>query len=274
MLARSHRRAYLGRVALPSGHRWCSTNSDLSGAAAIFGPVTNDLAERLHAVQDRIRRACEEAGREPDEVRLLAVSKTKPAADVEALYELGVTDFGENKVQEAVAKSSELAHLDGIRWSLIGHLQKNKAKFVTEFASEFQALDSLDLAKNLDRRFEAAGRVLPVLIQVNSSGEQTKFGLAPDEVEEFARELSAMSSLQVKGLMTLATNSADEDEVSACFTRMVELQTRLRDDDRAAGGYNELSMGMSGDFELAIRHGATCVRIGQDLFGARDYAQG
>lgn len=203
---------------------------------------------------------------------MLAVSKTKPAGDIAALHELGLTDFGENKVQEAVAKAAELSHLTGIRFSLIGHLQKNKAKFVTEFAAEFQALDSVELAKNLDRRFEAAGKTLPVLIQVNSSGEESRFGLAPEDVPAFARELSATSSLQVRGLMTLATNSQDADEVAGCFERMQELQTRLRDDDRAAGTYDELSMGMSGDYELAIRHGATCVRIGQGLFGARDYA--
>lgn len=242
-------------------------------AAASLAGVTTDLAERLHAIQRRIRAACEEAGRDAAEVRLLAVSKTKTAADVAALHELGLTDFGENKVQEAVAKAEELSHLDGLRWSLIGHLQKNKAKFVAEFAAEFQALDSLSLAQNLDRRFEAAGRALPVLIQVNSSGEDSKFGLAPEDVPAFARELSATSSLQVRGLMTLATNSDDTDVVAGCFTRMRELQTRLRDDDRAAGTYDELSMGMSGDYELAIGHGATCVRIGQGLFGARDYPE-
>ncbi len=236
--------------------------------------MTNELAERLHAIQDRIGLACEEAGRDASEVRLLAVSKTKPAADVAALHELGLTDFGENKVQEAVAKAAELSHLDGLRWSLIGHLQKNKAKFVAEFAAEFQALDSIALAKNLDRRFEAVGRALPVLIQVNSSGEESKFGLAPEDVPAFARELSATSSLLVRGLMTLATNSQDTEEVASCFARMRELQTRLRDDGRAAGSYDELSMGMSGDYELAIRHGATCVRIGQGLFGARDYRSG
>ena len=242
--------------------------------AAILDAVTNNLAGRLHDVRDRIGKACAEVGRDADEVRLLAVSKTKPADDVAALHGLGLTDFGENKVQEAVAKAEELSHLDGLRWSLIGHLQKNKAKFLTDFAAEFQALDSLELAKNLDRRFEAAGRALPVLIQVNSSGEESKFGLDPEDVAAFARELSACSSLQVRGLMTLAANSADADVVAACFTRMRELQTELRDDGRAAGSYDELSMGMSGDFELAIRHGSTCVRIGQGLFGARDYSNG
>ena len=241
---------------------------------AILDRVTNNLAGRLHDVQDRIRKACDEVGRNADEVRLLAVSKTKPAADVAALHDLGLTDFGENKVQEAVAKAEELHHLDGLSWSLIGHLQKNKAKFLTDFAAEFQALDSLELAKNLDRRFEAAGRPLPVLIQVNSSGEESKFGLAPEDVPAFARELGACSSLEVRGLMTLATNSADADVVAACFTRMREVQNELRNDDRAAGSYDELSMGMSGDFELAIRHGSTCVRIGQGLFGARDYSNG
>lgn len=227
------------------------------------------VADNLAAIHARIEKACRDAGRDPREVRLLPVSKTKPPAAVLEAYAAGERTFGENKVQEAQAKATELAGTPGLRWAVIGHLQTNKAKQLARFADEFHALDSLKVAAELDKRLQAEGRGLEVFVQVNSSGEPQKFGLAPEEVEGFATELRAFDSLQVRGLMTLAVFSTDPDEVRPCFERMQQLQQRLRDNDRAAGSWDELSMGMSGDFELAIAHGATTVRVGQAIFGAR-----
>lgn len=225
------------------------------------------VASRIADVRQRIEAACDRAGRDPREVRLLPVSKThSPEAVLEA-FKAGCTRFGENKVQEAAAKSAALADVAGLEWAVIGHLQTNKARQMVTFASEFQALDSVRLARELQKRLETADRTLDVLVQVNSSGEASKFGLQPDEVPSFARELAAFDRLAVRGLMTLAIFSSDRDAVAACFDRMTDVQTRLKAEH--GGGWDELSMGMSGDFELAIEHGATCVRVGTAIFGTR-----
>ncbi|TRY17256.1 YggS family pyridoxal phosphate-dependent enzyme [Tessaracoccus rhinocerotis] len=228
--------------------------------------MTSQIAANLAAVESRIAAAAARAGRAADDVRLLPVSKTKSPADVLVARAAGYRRFGENKVQEAQAKWQELRDTD-IEWAVIGHLQSNKARQVAQFATEFQALASLKVARELDKRLLAEGRRLQVLVQVNSSGEDQKFGLPPAEVLAFTRELGAFSALDVRGLMTLAVFSSDHGRVRACFEVMQQVQRELR--DAHGGGWDELSMGMSGDFELAIEHGATCVRVGQAVFGAR-----
>jgi PLP dependent protein len=227
------------------------------------------VAAGLAAVQSRIDAACAKAGRDPREVRLMAVSKTHPASVLREAYEAGCRLFGENKAQEAAAKAEELSDLTDLRWAYVGHLQTNKIKDVARFAAEFHALDSIRVARTLDARLDDLGRDLDVFIEVNSSGEESKFGLPPEAVPDFAVELGSFSRLKVRGLMTLAVFSDDESAVRSCFERMRDLQARLRSLDAAAGSYDELSMGMSGDFELAIEHGATTVRVGQAIFGAR-----
>ncbi|MFP5347490.1 MAG: YggS family pyridoxal phosphate-dependent enzyme, partial [Actinomycetes bacterium] len=175
---------------------------------------------------------------------------------------------GENKVQEAGRKHRSLADLD-VSWSVIGHLQTNKAKDVAAFADEFQALDSLRVAEALDRRLQAAGRSLDVYVQVNTSAEESKYGLPPDELSGFLAKLPQYTSLRVKGLMTLALFTADVDRVRACFVLLRSLRDQAREQDPDAIGPGELSMGMSGDFETAVEEGATVVRVGQAIFGAR-----
>lgn len=224
------------------------------------------IADRLSAARARIDAACARVGRDPGEVELLPVSKTHPASAIREAVEWGATRFGESRPQELQAKASELDAL-GLGWVFIGHLQSNKAKVVAELAAEFQALDSLALAAALDRRMQALGRRLPVLVQVNSSGEETKGGFTPAEVSGAVRELRALDGLDVRGLMTLAANTPDEAVVRACFATMTDLQSRLRDEH--GGGFDALSMGMSGDFELAVESGSTCVRLGTTIFGAR-----
>ncbi len=229
--------------------------------------TVEDFRRSLAAVRERITAAAQRAGRDPAEVRLLPVSKTVPEDRLRLAVAAGCTAFGENKVQEAARKAAAMADL-GLSWSVIGHLQTNKAKDVAAFADEFQALDSTRVAEALDRRLQAAGRGLDVLVQVNTSAEESKFGLRPADVASFVRTLPRCSSLRVRGLMTLAEFTADADRVRACFVMLRTLRDRLREEDPDLVG-PELSMGMSGDYELAIEEGATVVRVGQAIFGAR-----
>ncbi|MBN9071983.1 MAG: YggS family pyridoxal phosphate-dependent enzyme [Rhizobiales bacterium] len=241
--------------------------ADTGGSAFSQSDVDN-YAARLATVRERIAAACRRAGRDPAEVRLLPISKTVPAPLLRAAYAAGMTALGENKVQEAKGKWQAMADLP-LSWSIVGHLQTNKARDVARFADEFQALDSLRVAEALDRRLEVEDRTLDVFVQVNTSGEESKFGLSPDEVAAFARELPAFSRLKVKGLMTLAIFSADEARVRRCFRLLRDLRDRLRAEAPAGLSFEQLSMGMSGDFEIAIEEGATLVRVGQAIFGPR-----
>ncbi len=231
--------------------------------------TVEDFRRNLAAVQARIDAACRRVGRDPAGVRLLPVSKTKPEASLRLAHAAGCRLLGENKVQEAHHKWEVMQDLVDLRWSVIGHLQTNKAKLVARFASEFQALDSLRLAETLDRRLQLEGRTLDVFVQVNTSEEASKYGLAPDDVAAFLRELPRFPALRVRGLMTLALFSDDTERVRACFVRLRGLRDRLRQDAPDGIGLDELSMGMSGDFEIAIEEGATVVRVGQAIFGAR-----
>ena len=225
-----------------------------------------EITANLAHINARIAAACAACGREPDEVRLLPVSKTVPAERLHFAYDAGIRLLGENKVQEAYDKWQALADLDGLNWAVIGHLQSNKVKYVARFAAEFQALDSLDIAEALDRRLQQEGRSLDVFVQVNTSDEPQKYGMTPDTADAFIRALPAYSALRPRGLMTLALFSDDHEAVRRCFVRLRELRDRLRETNPAIA---ELSMGMSGDFELAIAEGATTVRVGQAIFGAR-----
>jgi PLP dependent protein len=226
-----------------------------------------EVGGRVDEIRAQIAAACADAGRDATDVRLLAVSKTRPAQTVREAYASGCRWFGENRLQELRDKAAEVSDLADISWSVIGHVQRNKAAVVVDLAAELQSLDSLELAADLERRLDAAGRTLDVLVQVNTSGEATKSGLAADDVEAFTRALKAYPRLVPTGLMTIAMPSEDEAEVAACFDRLVALQDSLR--QRDGGGWDDLSMGMSGDFRLAIAHGSTCVRIGSALFGPR-----
>ena len=228
-----------------------------------------DLGHNLAEVQARIEAACRRVGRDPAGVRLLPVSKTRDEATLRLAHAAGCRMLGENKPQEMYRKWEALADLDDLRWSAIGHLQTNKAKLVARCASEFQALDSLRVAEALERRLQVEGRALDVYVQVNTSGEASKYGLAPEEVAAFLHQLPAFPALRVRGLMTLALLSDDNARVRECFVLLRQLRDRLRQQAPDGIGLDELSMGMSGDYELAIEEGATVVRVGQAIFGAR-----
>lgn len=228
--------------------------------------TVDDFVHHLAAVRSRIESALRCAGREGEAVQLLPVSKTVPEDRIRTAAAAGCTVFGENKVQEAKRKWRNLSDLD-VQWSVIGHLQTNKAKDVAEFASEFQALDNARAAAALDRRLQAIGRQLDVYVQVNTSGEQSKYGLVPEDVIGFLRTLPNYGALRVRGLMTIALLSSDIERVRPCFRLLRDLRDQARELDLVGDG--ALSMGMSGDYEAAVEEGATCVRVGQAIFGAR-----
>jgi len=230
--------------------------------------MSDSLETRLAAVRRRIALACERAGRSPDEVALLAVSKTFPPQALRQAAELGIRRFGESRTQEIRQKDSELAGLE-LEWVLIGHLQTNKAKDAARLVHEVQSLDRWSLAEALDGRLQAEGRVIDVLVQVKTSPEPSKFGLEPAELAAFLERMQGLHTMRVKGLMTMAVNSPDESAVRACFRSLRELRDRMQEQGHA--GLQRLSMGMSGDFEWAIQEGATEVRIGSAIFGSRQY---
>jgi len=232
--------------------------------------TVEEFRHNLGVVHARIASACQRVGRDPAAVRLLPVSKTKPEGAIRLGYAAGCRLFGENKPQEAYQKWQATQDLTDLGWSVIGHLQTNKAKYVARFASEFQALDSLRLAEILEKRLQIEGRSLDVFVQVNTSGEVSKFGLPPEEVAEFLAVLPQFPHLKVRGLMTLALLSAEPERVRKCFILLRQLRDDLVLRVPEGVSLDELSMGMSGDYEIAIEEGATVVRVGQAIFGARD----
>ncbi|WAI84500.1 MULTISPECIES: YggS family pyridoxal phosphate-dependent enzyme [Achromobacter] len=233
--------------------------------------VVDTMAGRLAHIRQRIADACARAGRSPDSVVLLPVSKTFEVDAIREAMALGLTRFGENKTQEIRQKAAALAG-QGLQWVLIGHLQTNKAKDAARDATEVQSLDRADLAEALHRRLLNEGRSLDVLVQVKTSTEPSKFGMAPEDVSAFLRRIAAeFPTLRVQGLMTLAVNSPDPEQVRACFRTLRELRDGLRAENIDGVSLERLSMGMSGDFELAIEEGSTEVRIGTAIFGARTY---
>jgi len=237
--------------------------------------IEDSIRERLADVEDRIETACARVNRDPASVRLIAVTKTFPIEIVAAAMAAGLTDFGENRVQELDEKASAMpGRVQGgeIRWHLVGSLQRNKSRRAIETADEFHALDSERLARELDRRAAAAERILPCYVQVNVSGEDSKSGLHPRDTHAFLDSVKMHENLDVIGLMTLAAPAETEAE----FEHVVRPQLRMLAEvartytagsDRRGG--LRLSMGMSGDYEIAIEEGATDIRLGTALFGAR-----
>jgi len=225
------------------------------------------LAAHWSQIRERVDAACRAAGRDPASVNILPVSKTFGPSLIRAAVGLGQHRFGENKVQEIRDKSAQLADC-GIDWVMIGHLQTNKVREVARLASEVQSLDRPELAEALHRRLQAEGRAIDVLVQVKTSHEPSKYGLPPEQLPAFLDTLRDYDTLRVRGLMTLATQSTEAAEVRGCFRLLRELR-----DQAGTQGHDlsRLSMGMSGDFPLAIAEGATEIRIGTAIFGQRPY---
>ena len=226
------------------------------------------MKERLKRVKERISRAAEACGRPADSVRLVAVSKTMPVQVVREAIEAGVTDLGENYIQEAREKFNALASLPAA-WHFIGHLQSNKAKYAVRMFDLIHSVDSLKLATALDRYAEKIDRVQPILIQVNVAREDSKSGIYAEEALPLLKAVAGMKNIAVRGLMTIPPYFNAPEKVRPFFAALRELRDRIRKEGIANIEMNELSMGMTGDFEAAIEEGATMVRIGTAIFGER-----
>jgi len=232
------------------------------------------IAENLRWVRERIAAALDRAGRQADEVVLVAVTKTFPATVVRAAAAAGLCDIGENRVQEAAAKRSELQGLAGVRWHLIGHLQRNKAGSAVELFDMIQSVDSLELAAALSRRAVGAGRAVSVLLEVNVGLEASKSGFPPHE-EVLLRAVEGilpLERLKLEGLMTVAPMAHNPEEVRPVFRRLAALRAILQERYPEAP-WGHLSMGMTDDYEVAVEEGATMVRVGRALFGQRTREQ-
>jgi hypothetical protein len=223
------------------------------------------LAENLDSIQQRIRAACERAGRPPEFVTVLAVTKGQPPEVVNEAGRLGLAFFGENKIQEAKAKIPLCA--GKLRWHFIGHLQTNKCRDAVELFELIQTVDSLHVAQEISRRADQAGKTMPILLEVNLAGEASKFGYRPDAVLAELNQINALPRLEIHGFMTVPPWTANAENVRPVFRQLRMLKERA---EQALGApLPQLSMGMTGDFEVAIEEGATIVRIGTALFGPR-----
>jgi pyridoxal phosphate enzyme (YggS family) len=233
--------------------------------------VYAEIPRRLAEVRDRIANAAGRAGRKPQDVRLIAVSKTHPIDAVRAAAEAGQVDFGENKVQEALQKIAQSADTR-LRWHLIGHLQSNKARKAAAAVGAIHAIDSVDLLKRVDQAAADAGRTVDVFIQVDLALEDTKYGAPEDAVPAIVRAAEGCTAARLKGLMLLPPLAENPEDARPWFARLRALRDELVERGAAADRLHELSMGMSHDFEVAIAEGATMVRVGTAIFGERHYA--
>jgi PLP dependent protein len=227
------------------------------------------IADNFKLIRERIAEAARRAGRDPNEVRLVAVSKTKPAEAIVEARATGQVIFGENYVQELVAKSAELPA--DISWHFIGSLQSNKVRQIAGLVDLIHSVDRISLAQEIDRQWGQLGKVCDVLIQVNISQEATKSGTSSEELLELVRQVAQMPNLRIKGLMTMPPFFDDPEAARPYFRALRESAEKVREAALPGVAMEELSMGMSGDFEAAIAEGATLVRVGSALFGEREY---
>jgi pyridoxal phosphate enzyme (YggS family) len=239
-------------------------------AASTNTDTRSDVGARLSTIRQRIAAACARAGRDVSEVTLVGVTKTVEAARVRAATDAGLSVLGENRVQEAEGKMAALADLRGrVEWHLIGHLQSNKARRAVALFDAVQTVDSVELTTRLDRIAAEAGKRLPVFIEVNVGGEASKAGARPDQVLPLVERISGLPSLDLRGLMSVPPLLENVEAVRPFFRRLRELRDEARRAGIAGEQFTELSMGMSHDFEVAIEEGASIVRVGTALFGAR-----
>ncbi|MFB3922804.1 MAG: YggS family pyridoxal phosphate-dependent enzyme [Terriglobia bacterium] len=226
------------------------------------------IRENIERVRGRMAAACHRSGRRPEDVKLIAISKTFPAERIREAYEAGLRDFGENRVQEAEAKRPALADLT-VTWHLVGHLQTNKAKAARELFHWIHSVDSPRLAEKLDNSATCSGERLPVLLEVNLGEEASKSGVREMEVMHLAEEVSRLATVEIRGLMVIPPFFEDPEQARPYFRRLRELAGKLEAGDFPGVSMRELSMGMSHDFEVAIEEGATMVRVGTAIFGVR-----
>lgn len=229
------------------------------------------ITERLQYVQHEIYEACKRSGRDSKEVTLIAVSKTKPVSMIQEAMDAGQTVFGENKVQELCSKYDHLP--DGLSWHLIGHLQRNKVKYIVDKVALIHSVDSLRLAETISQEAVKHDCTVPVLIEVNVAQEDTKFGVTPDETVSLIAQIAQLPHIQVKGLMTIAPYVEDPEENRPVFRKLKELSVDIKAKNMNNVCMDILSMGMTNDYVVAVEEGATMVRVGTGIFGERDYSQ-
>ena len=227
------------------------------------------LKDQLQEVEKRIQAACDRAGRKREEVTLIAVSKTKHVETLQEAYDLGVRIFGENKVQELTAKYEALPK--DIHWHMIGHLQTNKVKYIIDKAELIHSVDSLKLAETIEKEAAKHDLIADILVEVNVAEEESKFGMKMEEVIPFVEKVSAFPHVRVRGLMTIAPFVEDPEENRSIFADLHKLYIDIKKKNHDNDTVSVLSMGMTNDYEVAIEEGATMVRVGTGIFGARNY---
>ena len=225
------------------------------------------VCENYRAVEEKVANACKRAGRSREDVTLIAVSKTKPVSMIEELLPLGVRDFGENKVQELTAKEEVLPK--DIRWHMIGHLQRNKVKYVIDKACMIHSVDSLHLAEKIEQEAAKRDLISEILLEVNVAREESKFGMFVEDVTKNLEIISGFPHIRVRGLMTIAPNVENAEENRKFFKELYQLYVDIKSKNIDNGTMSMLSMGMTGDFEVAIEEGATLIRVGTGIFGSR-----
>ncbi|HIS27665.1 MAG TPA: YggS family pyridoxal phosphate-dependent enzyme [Candidatus Pullilachnospira intestinigallinarum] len=228
------------------------------------------IRTQLEEVKKRIEEACLRSGRDPGEVTLIAVSKTKPVSMIREAMEAGQTVFGENKVQELCSKYEELPKT--IQWHMIGHLQRNKVKYIADKAALIHSVDSLRLAETIEQEGAKHQRVIPILIEVNVAGEDTKFGVSVEEALPLIQQIAPLPHVKIRGLMTIAPFVEDPGENRPVFAALRQLSVDIKGKNMNNVDMDILSMGMTNDYEVAVEEGATMVRVGTGIFGARDYS--
>ena len=228
------------------------------------------LADNLRQVQANIEAACKSVGRDPSEVTLVAVSKTKPVDMLMEAYDAGARVFGENKVQEIMDKYDHIP--SDVQWHMIGHLQRNKVKYIVDKVSMIHSVDSLRLAETIEQEAAKKDVKVPILLEVNVAEEESKFGLKMDEVLPLIQKISSFPHIEIKGLMTIAPFVDDPEDNREVFQKLKKLSVDIAAKNINNTTMSVLSMGMTGDYQVAIQEGATMVRVGTGIFGARDYS--
>lgn len=228
------------------------------------------LIDQYNQVKKNVEEACKKVGRNPDEVTIIAVSKTKPLEMIEELRKKKVMDFGENKVQELTQKYEQISW--PVRWHLIGHLQTNKVKYIVDKVALIHSVDSVKLAKQIDKEAAKQNVKVPILIQVNIADEDTKFGFTLDGVEEAVMEISKLQHVKIKGLMQIAPYVENPEENRVHFVRMKQLSVDISKKNFDNVDMSMLSMGMTNDYEVAVEEGSTMIRVGTGIFGERNYS--
>jgi pyridoxal phosphate enzyme (YggS family) len=226
------------------------------------------INQNYEIIKNKIDNACKKAGRNSEEIRLIAVTKTISPERISETYSLGIKDFGENKVQELISKVEKTPR--SINWHFIGHLQRNKVKYLKNFIHLIHSVDSLTLAEEINKCAQEAKRFIPILIQVNTSNEESKYGIKPESVVEFVKQVIKLPDIKIMGLMTIGALVEDPELARPCFRLLKEIREDISAMNMENVEMKHLSMGMTSDFEIAIEEGATIIRIGTALFGARN----